>query len=88
MNNTAQTRDALTLISRRKQLLSKEIEASRGRMSELMHEIVAPAPKARNKAQGISQLVSNGMAIYEGIRIGMSIISAFRTLFGKRRHRR
>lgn len=65
--------------------LQEEIHASRARMSATLHEVVSPMPKTKSKAQGIGRLISNGMAIYEGMRIGMSIISAFRTLFGKRR---
>lgn len=86
-SNNQATRDALAELRLRKERVIKDIQASKARMSDAIHEIVAPAPKAQGKIQGVNQLVSNALAVYEGIRIGVSIISAIRSLFGKRTRR-
>lgn len=87
MTTNANQTDALAAIRLSKQQINKDLRASRERMADILHEMTAPMPRATNKVQGIGQLVSNGMAIYEGLRIGLSIISAIRSLFGKRKRR-
>lgn len=87
-NSTTQaTQDALAELRLRKEQVIKDIQVSKARMSDAIHEIVAPAPKAQGKLQGVNQLVSNALAVYEGVRIGVSIVSAIRGLFGKRTRR-
>lgn len=87
MTTNANQPDALAAIRLGKQQINKDLQASREKMADIIHEIASPMPRPRNKVQGIGQLVSNGMAIYEGLRIGLSIISAIRSLFGKRKRR-
>jgi hypothetical protein len=45
-------------------------------------------PKSASKAQVISRMVSNGVLIYNGIRIFANVVSTFRSIFGRRRRRR
>lgn len=87
MNNISKQSDVLKALKENKVLVQQEIQESKTRISDKIHAMTEPVPRATNKVQGIGQIISNGMAIYEGIRIGISIISAFRTLFGKKKRR-
>ena len=80
--------DALKALRESKLQLKRELNASKASLQEKVQNIVAPLPNTRKKATQVSRLVSNGFAIYEGVRLGYSIISAFRSIFGKRRRRR
>lgn len=80
--------DILLALRGEKEKLRKELRSSKKRMSDNMHELFAPVPATTNKVQGISRMVSNGIAIYEGLRIGLSFIRATRGLFGVRRRKR
>lgn len=80
--------DVLLALKAEKEKVRKQLRLSRNRMSGTMHEVFGPVPATTNKVQGISRLVSNGMAIYEGLRIGASFIRATRSLFGGKRRRR
>jgi len=80
--------DALKALRESKLQLKRELNASKASLQEKVQNIVAPLPNTRKKATQVSRLVSNGFAIYEGVRLGYSIISAFRAIFGKRRRRR
>jgi len=77
--------DILVSLRQEKAILRKKLRRSSGKMSGTTHQIFAPVPRAKTKAQGISQFVSNGIAIWEGIRIGMGLIAALRGFFGGRR---
>lgn len=78
--------DALKAMRESKEQLRKELKASKANIKYKVQGIISPAKTAKKNTTRIGQLVSNGLAIYEGVRLGMSIISAFRSLFG-RRHR-
>lgn len=88
MTNYGTSQNPIAALQTNKAKLKKEIKASKARMSGIMHEIVAHAPKATSRIQGVGQIVSNTMAIFEGVRIGLSIISAVRGMFGRKRSRR
>lgn len=72
-------------LGQEKEELQKEIHSSRSRISETMHEIMDPMPKATSKVQGFGNMITSIMAVYEGIQMGRSIVSAFRSFFGKKR---
>ncbi len=75
--------NALLAIRNEKELLRKQIRLSGRRISSNLHEVLAPVPRATTRAQGFGQMVSHGLAIYEGVRMGVGFIRAFRGLFGK-----
>lgn len=90
MNSTQQISsqiDALQALRESKMQLRKELKASKANIKYKVQGIVSPAKSTKSHTSSISRLVSNGFAIYEGIRIGVSIISAFRSLFGRKRRR-
>ncbi|MBR3433656.1 MAG: hypothetical protein IKH05_08980 [Bacteroidaceae bacterium] len=79
--------DVLQALRESKQQVRKELKASKANIKYKVQGIISPAKTVKKNTTRISQIVSNGLAIYEGIRLGMSIISAFRSLFGRRRYR-
>lgn len=87
MPNISSQLDAFKALQENKLLIKKELNASKAQLRSKVQKIIAPVPDARKKTMLISRLVSNGFAIYEGIRLGLSVISAFRSLFGKKRRR-
>ncbi len=73
--------DALAALAKQKEQLKGEIQTSKKKMYDIMCEMTAPLPKTTNRIQSVSQLVSNAMAIYEGMRIGIGIITAIKGTF-------
>ena len=90
MTNTSQISsqiDALKALHESKMQVKKELKVSKANIKYKVQGIISPAKTTKRNASSISRLVSNGFAIYEGIRLGLSVISAFRSLFGRRRRR-
>ena len=85
MRRLSASPDVLLSIRRQKRLLRQEISASQTLIKDSAHALMSPMSDISRRGNGISKFVSRGLAIYEGIRIGLRIIRATRTLFGKRR---
>ena len=79
--------DALKALRENKLQIKKELNASKANIKYKGQGIISPAKTVKKNTTRIGQLVSNGIAIYEGIRLSMSIISACRSLFGRKRRR-
>ena len=50
-----------------------------------VNDIFKPLPQAENRIFTFSNLVSNGLAVYQGIRMGSSFVHAVLSLFRKKR---
>lgn len=88
MTDISSQPDVLKALQERKLQIKKELNAFKIQLKGKVQNFITPPPESHSKTARISQLVSNGIAIYEGIRLGASFISAFRSLFGsKKRHR-
>ena len=68
--------------------VSEQLHDSRVRMSEGFNQLLNTGGKTTNKAEKVSNWVSRAFAAYEGLRIGISIVRAFGTIFGRKRRRR
>jgi len=79
--------DALKALRESKLQIKKELRASKANIKYKVQGIISPAKTTKKNTTRIGQLVSNGFAIYEGLRIGISIVTAFRSLFGRKRRR-
>lgn len=77
--------DELLALREEKEVLRKKIRASRNKMSKTTHAIFAPIPKTKSKVEGVSHLVGNGLVIWNGVKIGISLVTAVRSMFGHRR---
>lgn len=82
---SVQEMDILQALSNEKKRLSKEIKKSQTRLTNSAREIFEPLPKAGNRFMSVGHLVGNGMAIYEGVRMGTGFIRALCTMFRRRR---
>ena len=87
MTNISSQLDAFKALQERKLQIRKELNASKVQFRSKVQGFITPLPDTHKKTTRISQLVSNGFAIYEGIRLGVSFISACRSLFGRKRRR-
>ncbi|MBQ9525469.1 MAG: hypothetical protein IJR69_10195 [Bacteroidaceae bacterium] len=85
MTNISSQLDAFKALQERKLQIKKELDASKFQLRSKVQNFIAPLPDTHKKTTRITRLVSNGIAIYEGIRLGLSVISAFQSLFGKKR---
>ena len=88
MSSILNSPDILIALQQRKRATERKMEASRQRIMDSATQFYAPLPKATSRAQHISRFVSNGFAIYKGLRVFTSVVSTFRSLFGHRKHRR
>ena len=88
MNNILNSPDILAALQQRKVATEKKLKVSRQRIMNDANQLWAPLPKSTSRAQRISHLVSNGLFIYNGIRVFAQIYSATRSLFGPRSRRR
>lgn len=77
--------DALSALGIHKSHLKEQIQTSKDKMYDMVCGMVAPVPKTTNRIQGVGQIVSNVLAIYEGVRIGLGVITAIRGTFRRKR---
>lgn len=88
MSSILNSPDILAALQQRKRATGRKLKASRTRISERANLFWAPLPQTASRAQHISRFVSNGLIIYNGIRICSNILSAVQSIFGRRRRRR
>ena len=68
--------------------VTEELHESRTRMSNGFNTLLHSGQEPANRVEAVSNWVSRGFAIYEGLRIGLSIVRAFTGVFGGRKRRR
>lgn len=71
-----------------KESTSQQIEAQEEEMRETANAIFTPAAAAQNRWEMATNLLHNGMTIFRGVQIGLSVVSAARAVFGLGRKRR
>ena len=73
---SAQTPQKFTLeeISLRKKKLLNEIHAQKKAMTATTREIFAPIAPANNKADAIMRSFNTGMAIFDGVMLGVKVM--------------
>lgn len=86
-NNSLQpTRnDALADIRRRKAEIKCQMDESAKQMKEQFNSLFAPAPKPASRFGNILGMVDNGVAIFDGLLLGMKVVRSMQRLFGKRK---
>ena len=85
-NNTATyAPDALAALRERKREVRAKIEKSKLLMALTTKAMYTP-PKATNRIEALMNMVDQGMAIYDGVMIGMRLMQGFKRVFGHRRH--
>lgn len=85
MNNTPNT-TPLTLesIAQQKAELLQQIHVKKDVMIELTRDIFAPLAPAAGKNNSMMRAFNTGMAVFDGVMIGLKIMRKLKMLFGKR----
>lgn len=87
MSKLSAAPDVLVSIRKQKKLLRKEIATSQTVITDSVRTLVSPVTRIGNQGRSMSSLVSRGMAIFEGVRIGLRLMNSMRMLFGRRKRR-
>ncbi|WP_418697439.1 hypothetical protein [Bacteroides sp.] len=88
MDNTPDTATfpaTLESIAERKAALLQQIRGQKEAMADLTQEIFAPLAPATNKASAMMRAFNTGMAVFDGVMLGVKLMKKFRMLFGVRR---
>lgn len=85
-NLLAPTQEAIDI---EKQHLRQQLTQNQDEMRSTASNLLTPLPEARNKWENATNLLQNGVSVFRGIQIGLSVIAAARSLFkiGKRKNR-
>ena len=62
----------------------EEAAKSQQQLNESFSAAIAPLPKAKNRIEQFSQLVSKGTMIFEGVMFGLKLVRGFRSAFRKK----
>ena len=65
-----------------------ELTLRRTQIRQSAQALLEPTAKAKNKWESASNLLHNGMAIYKGLQLGVSVIAAIRVMLGGKKRRR
>lgn len=80
---STQTPKKITLedITQRKKKLLEEIQTQKKAMTDTVHEIFSPLAPASTKADSIMRSFNTGMAIFDGVMLGIKIMRKVRKYF-------
>lgn len=87
MSKLSAAPDVLVSIRKQKKLLRKEIATSQTVITDSVRTLVSPVTRIGNQGRSVSSLVSRGMAIFEGVRIGLRLMNSMRMLFERRKRK-
>jgi len=83
MDNTTNTTPVtLESIAQKKAMLLQEIRLQKEIMTGLTQEIFAPLEPATNKANAMMRAFNTGMAVFDGIVLGVKVMKKFRKISG------
>lgn len=86
MDNTTNTTPVtLESIAQKKAMLLQGIRLQKEIMTGLTQEIFAPLEPATNKANAMMRAFNTGMAVFDGIVLGVKVMKKFRKIFGRKR---
>lgn len=81
MDNTTNTTPVtLESIAQKKAMLLQEIRLQKEIMTGLTQEIFAPLEPATNKANAMMRAFNTGMAVFDGIVLGVKVMKKFRKI--------
>lgn len=86
MNNSNPTPQKITLedIAQRKQEVLDKIKIQKETMSDITHQIFAPLEPAASGVNSLMRSINTGMAIFDGVMLGLKMMRKFRAMFKKR----
>ena len=72
-------------LTQRKAALRQDIHAQKERMTRLGRDLVAPLAPAAEKSNSLLRAFNRGMAVFDGIMLGLNVMRKFKAIFGKKR---
>lgn len=75
-------------IARMKDEKRRELEVQREKISKTAQALFAPVKPAVNSAESIARLFNRGMAMFDGVMMGMKVMAAVRSFFFRKKKRR
>lgn len=85
---TLQPQSTLEAIRLEKRRIAAERDAAVERMKESAQEIFSPTPATHNRWDLALNLFQNGVTIFKGVQLGVSVVAAIRGLLNTGRRRR
>lgn len=79
--NTPSSKITLEDITRRKEELKAQIHGQKQAMTATVREIFAPLAPANNKANAIMRSFNTGMAVFDGVMMGIKFMRRIRKYF-------
>ena len=80
-----QTEDVLQEIRTRKAEVKSQIKESADFIKTTTHKLFTPPPTSHIKLGSFMNMVDQGLAVYDGVMMGMRVARNIRRIFGKRR---
>lgn len=81
---TSQKRITLEAITQRKAELLEEIRAQKQAMTKTTRRIFAPLAPAASGTSALMHSFNTGMAVFDGVMLGLKIMKKIRQMFRKR----
>ncbi|ADV44797.1 hypothetical protein [Bacteroides helcogenes] len=84
MNNTSDTIPVtLESIAQQKAVLLQQIRVQKEIMTDITRDIFAPVAPATNKAGAMIRAFNTGMAVFDGMMLGLKLMKRIRRFFEK-----
>lgn len=82
MNNTPDTTSiTLESISQRKEEVRKKLHLQKQIMTNTTRDLFAPLAPAADKGNAIMRAFNTGMAVFDGVMLGLRMMKRFRRMF-------
>ncbi len=76
--------ETLEQLVRQKAALQAQIQAQKVSLARLGSELAAPFAPAAHKGNSLLRAFNRGMAVFDGVMLGLKVMRKFRTFFGRR----
>jgi len=86
MSNTPDTTSiTLESITQRKKELREELHLQKQVMTDTARDLFAPLAPAADKGNAIMRAFNTGMAVFDGVMLGVKMMKRVRKMFGSKR---
>jgi hypothetical protein len=75
----------LELIAQMKEEKRLQIEAQREKIEKRARAVFAPIEPAATKAESLVRMFNRGMAVFDGVMLGMKIMNSIRSVFRRKK---
>lgn len=65
--------------------LLKQLRDQKELMTDTARSLFAPPEPATNKSMSLMRAFNTGMAVFDGVKLGLKVIKQFRRMFGSRK---